>query len=173
MVEWDGRERRKIHENREGRREGDVHCGQHDILWRHHDDDTKNHRQLVCGKIKGVDEELTAFQRETRTELGKIASSMTPWKVFALSMILVIGSIGGSIAWLARYIDRGQDEIKTSVGAIHRRISENDGEISSETKVLKDAINQVNRSILMLDNRLLNVENEVRSVKDHKKGDAR
>jgi hypothetical protein len=173
MKHWDGKERRKAIESdgaiKTGRRKDDEHCGQHEILWRHHDDDTKNHRQLVCGKIKGVDEELTAFQRETRTELGKISSSGTPWKVFALSMVLVIGSIGGSIAWLARYIDRGQDEIKTSVGAIHRRISENDGEISGETKLLKDAIYQVNRSILMLDNRILNIENEVRAAKEIKK----
>jgi hypothetical protein len=173
MKEWDGIERRQYKEDRDGRRVGDQHCGQHDILWRHHDEDTKNHREHVCGKIKSVDDELSAFQKETRIELGKIAGSMTPWKVFALSMVLVIGSIGGSIAWLARYIDRGQDEIKTSVGAIHRRISENDGETSNETKMLKDAIYQVNRSILMLDNRILNIENQVRSAKDPKKGETK
>jgi hypothetical protein len=54
MKEWDGIERRQYKEDRDGRRVGDQHCGQHDILWRHHDEDTKNHRQHVCGKIKGV-----------------------------------------------------------------------------------------------------------------------
>jgi len=57
---WDGRERRTPQpDGREGRRPGDQHCGQHEILWTHHEQDKESYRDLTCGKILKVESNLS------------------------------------------------------------------------------------------------------------------
>jgi len=59
MIKWDGRERRQpTQDGREGRRPGDRHCAQHEILWEHHEEDKKQFRETSCGKIAALKLEI-------------------------------------------------------------------------------------------------------------------
>lgn len=54
-----GPERRRPQpDGREGRRPGDQHCSQHEILWEHHEKDKDDYRELTCGKILKVENSL-------------------------------------------------------------------------------------------------------------------
>ncbi len=98
-----------------------------------------------------------------RKDVKELAKSTTPWKVFALSMVVLIALVG----WLAQKIDKGQDEIKTSVVSIHQRISANDKDVDSATRSLADSLKDLNSSIRSIDSRLNTVEKyiEQRGVK--------
>lgn len=74
---WDGRERRTPQpDGREGRRPGDQHCGQHDILWSHHDQDKEVYREITCGKIReikvNVVSEVDKLEKADNAILAKI-----------------------------------------------------------------------------------------------------
>lgn len=158
MARWNGIERRKkSNDGLEGRRLGDVHCGEHNILWKHHDDDKTDHRKVVCGKIARVEREVERLEEEHAKDIKAISSSATPWKVFALSMMILVALFG----WIGQEIKSGNSEIKASVNTLHRRISDKDTEMSSETNGLKDAINKVNSSIQSLETRIKEVEKAV------------
>jgi len=159
--EYTGPERRQSSAGRDGRRGSDQHCPQHELLWKHHDDAARTTEGHLCRKITKVTTDLDSFQKETRTDLGKLSSSMTPWKVFALSMVVLIALVG----WLAQKIDKGQDEIKASVGSIHQRITSNDKDVAVETGALKDALHQVNTSLQAVYSRIASVETTVEELK--------
>lgn len=158
MTSWDGINRRKKSEDgAEGRRISDQHCGEHNILWKHHDEDKSDHRQAICGRIGKVEREVERLEEQHSNDIKGISSSMTPWKVFALSMAVLMVLFG----WLGQEIKSGNNEIKTSFNSLHRRISEKDLEMSSETNGLKEAINKVNASIQSLEGRIKDVEKAV------------
>lgn len=158
MTKWDGVERRKItDEGIEGRRISDQHCGEHHILWKHHDEDKSDHRQAICWRIGKVEREVEKLWKQHADDIKNISSCMTPWKVFALSMGVLIVLFG----WLGQEIKSGNNELKGSFTVLHRRISEKDLEMSSETNGLKEAINKVNSSIQSLENRIKDVEKAV------------
>ena len=137
MTDYSGPERRT-----EPRRQSDK-CANCDVLWKYHDEDKNNHRKEINGDIQ-----------ELKTCVEKIASSMTPWKVFALSMVVLIGSIG----WLAAEIKTGNTEIKSAVSRVHQRVTEQDTEKVVQVSAMKDSMHQINLSIQSIDGRLKQVE---------------
>jgi len=158
MEKYSGPDRRKPIEDdgvtlKTGRRKDDEHCSQHDILWKHNADERKDYRAYICGQVTGMDKEVA----ELRTDIHDLAKSATPWKVFALSMGVMIASVG----WLATKIDKGQDEIKSSVTSIHQRITANDREVESATRGLTEYLKEKNYSVQSIDSRLKTVEKYV------------
>jgi hypothetical protein len=55
MSKWDGVDRRKQVDGKDGRRPADKHCPLHDVLWEHHEKDKDEYRKLSCGKISKLD----------------------------------------------------------------------------------------------------------------------
>jgi hypothetical protein len=136
---WDGRERRKpTPEGREGRRPGDRHCAQHDILWNQHDKDTEQHRGLVCGKILKVEGNLAReVERLERVDeaLRKVDESLDI-KIQALKEIIVgkywfriiVGFLCGAVValglqqnWAFKEILSNQREFSVAVNAIENK----------------------------------------------------
>ena len=121
-------------------------CANCDTLWTQSRDEQMQRR----GDIK-----------ELKMGVEKIAQSMTPWKVFALSMVVLIGSIG----WLATEIKSGNTEIKSMVERVHIRISTNDKDVETATAGLKESIMGIKYSVESIDGRLKQVEKALEVVK--------
>ena len=110
------------------RRQADMHCSEHYLRWEHHDTDAKDHRSLVCGKIKSLGDMMSAKAdaddvRQVQADLR----SMTPWKVFALAMLIIIAMTG----WTHKTIIDSQDKMSRAVETIHRRITDTDQDFSN------------------------------------------
>ena len=137
MAEWDGRERRASRDDeRDGRRASDFHCGQHDILWKHHDEDKSDHRKLVCGKIARVEKEVDDVQK-----------TMTPRWVFTLAL----GLIAASLVGLFSLTYSGQEKILS-------RLSSNDVEAVISATGIKDSINTIEGMVHSINKRLKVIE---------------
>ena len=144
MENYSGPERRDGAERRKDR------CAVCEVLWSNHDHERDAHRKDITEDIQ-----------ELKSGVEKIAQSMTPWKVFALSMVVLIGSIG----WLATEIKSGNTEIKSMVERVHVRISTNDKDVETATAGLKESIMGIKYSVESIDGRLKQVEKALEVVK--------
>jgi hypothetical protein len=142
MPEWDGRERRKTIDNREGRRDSDKRCPDHHLLWKHHDEDKETFRELSCGKIKEVKKNLSIEV----DRLEKVDSAIST-KIDEMNKIVVgkfwfrvvIGTMFAALIYIA-----GQN-----------RLSNNDQtdalkDIAKNQKEISDTVNNIeNKQIEM------------------------
>jgi hypothetical protein len=121
MVKRRGTERRTATEIggviKKGRRKEDEHCSQHDILWKHHDDDTNNHRNNVCGKIKAV-----------AIEVGELRNLIVGKWTFNLVM--------GFVAAAFLFVGYGMREINKEITAI----SVSQAELTASVKVMMQTL---------------------------------
>ena len=146
---WDGRERRTpTLDGRDGRRPGDRHCSQHEILWDHHEKDKDAYRVLTCGKIKEINSEI---------------DKMISWKIFTFLFtfsVLVVGAgfgyFGEQIGKLADKQEEGLTLIRASLGVLKENqsvmateIKSNQASLINEIETLKhrqDVLRDVNMS---------------------------
>lgn len=110
------------------RRQADMYCSEHHLRWEHHDTDAKEHRGVVCGKIKSLgDMMMTKADVDDFKQVQADLRSMTPWKVFALAMLIIIAMTG----WTHKTIIDSQDKMSSAVDTIHRRITDADRDVSN------------------------------------------
>ena len=69
------------------RRQADMHCSEHYLRWEHHDTDAKEHRGLVCGKIKSLGDMMSA-----KADADDVLEAIVPFKRPVYARVL---------AWLA------------------------------------------------------------------------
>jgi hypothetical protein len=86
MTKWDGHDRRLTTEQREGRRKSDERCPDHHLLWKHHDEDKKEFRDLSCGKIAAL-----------KVEMGKM---MPRWVVLWVGVPSMVAMLG-FVSWVS------------------------------------------------------------------------
>jgi len=101
MIEWNGHERR---DHSPGRRSEDRGvCPEHYII----QDGTKDHRQLVCGKIAGIKQEI---------------ERMVPWKVLMLIVALSVTVVGSGFGFFGVAINRLADRHEAAMSEISREM---------------------------------------------------
>jgi hypothetical protein len=106
---WDGHERRAPQKDgREGRRPGDRHCAQHDILWDHHEKDKSDYRVLTCGKITALNAEI---------------DKMISWKVFAFLFSFCVLVVGAGFGFFGSKIEKLSDRQEVSMGSLQAIVS--------------------------------------------------
>lgn len=141
---WDGiTERRKENPipGKEGRRQGDIHCPDHAII----QESTKEHRVIVCGKIRAVkddsEKDLAALKSyhdadmgELKLEIGKKADQkdlrgITKFVSFLVSIATLV--IIGQAVWLrsdikevASNVSTMSTDIGTKLQRVNQRITE-------------------------------------------------
>ena len=109
MTEWDGRERRTpTQDGREGRRPGDRHCSQHEILWDHHEKDKDAYRVLTCGKIKDINAEI---------------DKMISWKIFAFLFTFSVLVVGAGFGFFGSKIEKLSDRQEASMDSLQAIVS--------------------------------------------------
>lgn len=121
-------------------------CGLHEYI----EEDRKEHRALVCGKIK-----------EVQGGLDNMAKTIVPRWIFSLVMSAAFGFSLILFCWVADSVKEGQAEIKTSLSVIHKRISDKDLEYGS----LKDSMMEIKYGLQGVSTRLENVEKKVNNQK--------
>jgi len=108
MTEWDGRERRTpTQDGREGRRPGDRHCSQHEILWDHHEKDKDAYRVLTCGKIKDINAEI---------------DKMISWKIFAFLFTFSVLVVGAGFGFFGTKLEKISDRQEASMDSIQKTV---------------------------------------------------
>ena len=125
---WDGiTERRKENPipGKEGRRQGDVHCPDHAII----QESTKEHRTIVCGKIRTVKEDsekdlaaLKAYHDQDMEDLrlginGDLRGMM---RFVSVLMTIAVLVIGGQALWLRSDIS----DVGNKIQRLNQRVSE-------------------------------------------------
>ena len=123
---WDGIERRsEQRDGREGRREGDWHCPDHAMIQEH----TKEHRSIVCGKIKTVKEDaekdlsaLRAYHDQDMEDLqlGINKDLRGMMKFVTVLMTVAVLVIGGQALWLRSDIS----DVGNKIQRLNQRVSE-------------------------------------------------
>ena len=109
MTEWDGRERRTpTQDGREGRRPGDRHCSQHEILWDHHEKDKDAYRVLTCGKIKDINAEI---------------DKMISWKIFAFLFTFSVLVVGAGFGFFGTKLEKLSDRQEASMDSLQAIVS--------------------------------------------------
>ena len=109
QLKWDGRERRKVRDDgREGRRPGDQHCSQHEILWDHQEKDKDDYRILTCGKIKGLQAEI---------------DKMISWKIFAFLFTFSVLVVGAGFGFFGAKIEKLSDRQEASMDSLQAIVS--------------------------------------------------
>lgn len=132
---WDGIERRQTQrDGMEGRRVGDYHCPDHHMI----QESTKEHRQIVCGKIRTVKadaehdlEELKKYHdsdlAEVKTELGTkadIKDLRGLVKFVGLMVTICCIVVGGIAMWLRSDITNGFSDVGTKIQRLNQRVTE-------------------------------------------------
>ena len=117
---WDGRERRQQREDgREGRRPTDWHCGDHHTI----QDNTKEHRAIVCNKISDIKINHEMDLKELKTMIEQKATTSDLKGIMRLIGVLItilIVVVGGAMAWLKS--DLGV--VTTSIQRLNVRVTE-------------------------------------------------
>jgi hypothetical protein len=146
--EYSGPERRQF-----ARRDDDRKCPNCDILWKHHDEDRREHREAICREIKKVAGEVKEVDQKI-TAQGRAHSAFVPRWMFlsALGAALTLGI--GMAQYLAGHINRGNDEIGRQIAVVQRRITETD----QGREALKDKLIELQWSVNAIGNRLSLVE---------------
>jgi hypothetical protein len=146
--EYSGPERRQF-----ARRDDDRKCPNCDILWKHHDEDRREHREAICREIKKVAGEVKEVDQKIAAQ-GRAHSAFVPRWMFlsALGAALTLGI--GMAQYLAGHINRGNDEIGRQIAVVQRRITETD----QGREALKDKLIELQWSVNAIGNRLSLVE---------------
>lgn len=123
---WDGKERRREQaEGREGRRAGDYHCPDHAVI----QESSREHRTIVCGKIKTVKEDtekdlsaLRAYHDQDMEDLklginGELRGMMRFVSVLISIAVLIIA---GQAMWLRSDIS----DVGAKIQRLNQRVSE-------------------------------------------------
>jgi hypothetical protein len=106
---WNGHERRTpAPGGREGRRPGDRHCLQHEILWDHHEKDKDAYRVLTCGKIKDINAEI---------------DKMISWKIFAFLFTFSVLVVGAGFGFFGSKIEKLSDRQEASMDSLQAIVS--------------------------------------------------
>ena len=123
---WDGTERRQAQgEGKEGRRAGDYHCPDHAII----QESTKEHRSIVCGKIRTVKEDsekdlsaLRAYHDQDVEDLKLAINSdlRGMMKFVTVLMTIAVLVIGGQALWLRSDIS----DVGNKIQRLNQRVSE-------------------------------------------------
>lgn len=152
---YTGPERRHIlQEGKEGRRDNDWKCGEHTLLWKHHDEERQNFREIVskdqglaCGKIKKLEEFHIRDVGEVKQALEKKADKNELKPVTRTIGILitlgclVVGSImSGSLIWI-------KADMATAKTERIEAINHAQAAIVSTNKVLTDGFANLHRRI--------------------------
>ena len=158
--QWDRRERRRPQPgDREGRRSGDQHCGQHETLWSHHEKDRDQYRETTCGKIREMKGNLVAevdkLEKADSAILAKIEDIRNAivgkywFRVVIGFMGVGIVALGIQQNWAFKQILENQREFNVSINSIEnnqidlaRKVTVFEKEIDSLNKrqdVLRDA----------------------------------
>ena len=121
MVIYDGPDRRiETEPGKLGRRSYDWHCGEHNLI----QETTKNHRQLVCGKIEAL-----------RNELKTVVS----WKVVVLLVPIAVVVLGSGFSYFAFQIDKNAERQAYSMIKIASTLEE----IQQSQAVMKHQIGTI------------------------------
>ena len=140
-----------------GRRlEDKQKCPNCDILWKHHDEDRRDHREAICREIKKVAAEVEKVDQKLATQ-GRAHSAFVPRWMFlsALGAALTLGI--GMAQYLANHINRGNDEIGKQIAVVQRRITETD----QGREALKDKLVELQWSVNAIGTRLSLVESKM------------
>jgi hypothetical protein len=123
---WDGIERRGEHrDGHDGRREGDWHCPDHATI----QENTKEHRNIVCGKIRTIKEDaekdLTALrayhdQDVEDLKMGINGDLRGMMRFVSVLMTIAILVIGGQALWLRSDIS----DVGAKIQRLNQRVSE-------------------------------------------------
>lgn len=150
MTNPDKPERRSVRDDgRKGRRMvEDQVCPLHDLVWEHHDQDAKEHRTLVCGKI------------EKKADTGELKGL----KLFVGSMVTVCCLIVGGIAlWLRSDIGK----VEGNLARVHQRISEQTDQRVSGVEKVNSSLSEIKTSLDVVNYRLGRLEDEHKIKKDN------
>jgi hypothetical protein len=121
MTDYQGPDRRiETEPGKLGRRHYDWHCGEHHLI----QETTKNHRQLVCGKIAALHDEL---------------KNVVSWKVVVLLVPIAVIVLGSGFGYFAYQIDRNADIQAGSMVRIASTLEE----IQQAQVLMKYKINQL------------------------------
>jgi hypothetical protein len=126
MVKWDGKERRTEHiDGHDGRREGDWHCPDHHEIQRN----TKEHRTIVCGKIKTVKEDTEKDLAALKSyhdkdvedlKLGINGDLRGMLRFVSVLMTIAVLVIGGQALWLRSDIS----DVGSKIQRLNQRVTE-------------------------------------------------
>jgi hypothetical protein len=158
MSRWNGQERRKITEDREGRRVSDQRCPDHHLLWKHHDEDKESFRQLSCGKILEVKTNLSIEVEKLEKVDAAIATKIEDINKIVVGKFwfrIVIGAMFASLIYIAaqnrlsnndqiealRTIVKDQKEVVVVVNNIENKQIEMSGQI----KIFEMEIRNLNK----------------------------
>jgi len=153
---WDGRERRKpTKDGREGRRPGDQHCSQHEILWDHHEKDKDEFRKLSCGKILEVKTNLALEVEKLEKVDGSLSTKIEEMNKIVVGKFwfrMVIGAMFAALIYIAaqnrvsnadqtdalKDISKNQKEIASTVNNIENKQIELVGQMKIFEFEIKD-----------------------------------
>lgn len=123
---WDGTERRHVQrDGQDGRRAGDYHCPDHAII----QESTKEHRSIVCGKIRTLKEDaekdLSALRAYHDQDMEDVKLSINKdlrgmMKFITVLMTIATLVIGGQALWLRSDIS----DVGVKVQRLNQRMSE-------------------------------------------------
>lgn len=109
MAKWDGRERRRPQSgDKDGRRSGDVHCGQHTVLWDNNEKNRAEYRATTCGKITALNAEVV---------------KMVSWKIFAFIFSFSVLVVGAGFGFFGTNLAKLADRQEASMDALNNTIS--------------------------------------------------
>ena len=144
--QWDGHERREATEDREGRRKSDKRCPDHHLLWKHHDEDKETFRELSCGKIKEVKNNLSIEVDKLEKVDAAIATKIDEMNKIIVGKFwfrIIIGAMFAALIYIAgqnrlsnndqidalKDISKNQKEIVAVVNNIENKQIEMSGQI--------------------------------------------
>jgi hypothetical protein len=123
---WDGTERRsEQRDGREGRREGDWHCPDHAVI----QESTREHRSIVCGKIKTIKDDAEKDLAALRVyhdkdvedlKLGINGDLRGMLRFVSVLMTIAVLVIGGQALWLRSDIS----DVGSKIQRLNQRVTE-------------------------------------------------
>jgi hypothetical protein len=128
MPKWNGHERRITTEDREGRRDSDKRCPDHHLLWKHHDDDKKEFRELSCGKIRDVKNNLALEVEKLEKVDANISTKIDEMNRIVVGKFwfrIVIGAMFAALIYIAgqnSLSNRDQTEALKSISKDQKEI---------------------------------------------------
>lgn len=134
-----------------GRRlEDKQKCPNCDILWQHHDNDRKEHREAICREIKELKKEIGIMEGSQ----SKAHSSFVPRWMFLMifGSSVSLGIFG--LTYLTSSIKQSGDEISKKIEVVNRRISDTE----ANREALREKLIELQWSVNGISTRLNQVE---------------
>jgi hypothetical protein len=118
---WDGHERRaKTDDGLQGRRQSDWHCGDHQEIQSH----TKEHREIVCAKIKEVKINITSEVDKLEKAIDDLNRNVVGkywFRIVIGGLCAALVYIGFQQNWAFKEIITNQKEFAVSVNNIENQ----------------------------------------------------